>query len=93
MEPRRENDAMTALLAVALSGTISGMGSATSLHTWSLMEPKKSPKRNATSTAVDLRHVNYRYCSALKFVIEFDGVAVLSIVDPVPYCERDGARA
>ena len=36
---------------------------------------------------------NYRYCPALKFVLRFDRVVALSIVDPIPSCERDAARA
>jgi hypothetical protein len=27
---------------------------------------------------------NYRYCLALKFVLWIDGIAALSIVDPIP---------
>jgi hypothetical protein len=101
--PAPPKRAMTALPARRLSVTRNGRGTATALNTWLRMEHKKSPDRKATSTAAERADAGgtsrppygtqtQGYCIELKFMVRFNGIAALSIVDPT-ICERDAARA
>jgi hypothetical protein len=79
---------MTALLARQRSFTRNSGGAATVVKAWLSMERKKSPDRNAWSTAADMADAvsgysygtYYSYLIALKFVLRCSGVVALFIV-------------